>query len=53
MTFTIEPMINLYGPDVDHLDDGWTVITKDGGLSTQRAHNRGYRRWVRCAYCQR
>ncbi|MBM75705.1 MAG: type I methionyl aminopeptidase [Proteobacteria bacterium] len=38
MTFTVEPMINLHGPDVAHLDDGWTVVTKDGGLSAQFEH---------------
>ena len=38
MTFTIEPMINLGGPDVDVLDDGWTVVTRDGSLSAQFEH---------------
>jgi methionyl aminopeptidase len=38
MTFTIEPMINQYGPDVRVLDDGWTVVTADGGLSAQFEH---------------
>lgn len=38
MTFTIEPMINLGGPDVDILDDGWTVVTRDGSLSAQFEH---------------
>ncbi|MEC8276769.1 MAG: type I methionyl aminopeptidase [Myxococcota bacterium] len=38
MTFTIEPMINLRSHEVDHLDDGWTVITADGGYSAQFEH---------------
>ena len=36
--FTIEPMINLGGADVDLLDDGWTVVTRDGTLSAQFEH---------------
>jgi len=38
MTFTVEPMINLGGPDVDQLDDGWTVVTADKSLSAQWEH---------------
>jgi methionyl aminopeptidase len=38
MTFTIEPMINLGGPDVRVLADGWTVVTADGSLSAQFEH---------------
>ncbi|MDP2312926.1 MAG: type I methionyl aminopeptidase [Pseudomonadota bacterium] len=38
MAFTIEPMINLGGPEVDVLDDGWTVVTRDGSLSAQFEH---------------
>ena len=38
MTFTIEPMINLIGPEIDHLDDDWTVVTRDGSLSAQFEH---------------
>ncbi len=38
MAFTIEPMINLGGHPIDHLDDGWTVITADGTLSAQFEH---------------
>lgn len=30
MTLAIEPMINLGGPEVRVLSDGWTVVTKDG-----------------------
>lgn len=38
MVFTIEPMVNLGEPDVVLLDDGWTVVTKDGSLSAQFEH---------------
>jgi methionyl aminopeptidase len=38
MVFTIEPMINLGGPEVRVLDDGWTVVTADGSLSAQFEH---------------
>ena len=38
MVFTIEPMINLGGPEVETLDDGWTVVTRDGSLSAQFEH---------------
>lgn len=33
MTIAIEPMINQFSPDVRVLEDGWTVLTVDGGLS--------------------
>jgi methionyl aminopeptidase len=38
MVFTIEPMINQGGDDVETQDDGWTVITTDGKLSAQFEH---------------
>jgi methionyl aminopeptidase len=38
MAFTIEPMINLGGPEVRILEDGWTVVTADGSLSAQFEH---------------
>ncbi|MFK7926891.1 MAG: type I methionyl aminopeptidase [Myxococcota bacterium] len=38
MTFTIEPMINLGRKEISHLDDGWTVLTKDRSLSAQFEH---------------
>jgi methionyl aminopeptidase len=38
MTFTVEPMINLGDPDVEQLDDGWTVVTRDRSLSAQWEH---------------
>ncbi|HEY3818262.1 MAG TPA: type I methionyl aminopeptidase [Polyangiaceae bacterium] len=38
MALTVEPMINLGGPEVRTLDDGWTVVTRDGSLSAQFEH---------------
>ena len=39
MVFTIEPMVNLGGPEVVQRDDGWTVVTRDGSLSAQFEHS--------------
>lgn len=38
MVFTIEPMINEGSPDCAMLEDGWTVVTTDGLLSSQFEH---------------
>jgi methionyl aminopeptidase len=38
MCFTIEPMINVGGYDVEVLDDKWTVLTTDRSLSAQFEH---------------
>jgi methionyl aminopeptidase len=38
MALTVEPMINLGGAAIRHLDDGWTIVTKDGSLSAQWEH---------------
>jgi methionyl aminopeptidase len=38
MIFTIEPMISERSPDALILNDGWTAITADGGLSAQFEH---------------
>lgn len=38
MTIAIEPMINAGGWEVKRLPDGWTVKTKDGGLSAHFEH---------------
>ncbi len=38
MVLAIEPMINEKGPDVKVLDDGWTAVTCDGGLSAHFEH---------------
>jgi methionyl aminopeptidase len=41
MLFTIEPMINLGGPNVKVLEDGWTAVTRDKSLSAQFEHSIG------------
>jgi methionyl aminopeptidase len=38
MTLAIEPMVNLGGPAVRVLDDGWTVVTADGQPSAHFEH---------------
>ena len=38
MTFSIEPMVNLGSARTETLDDGWTVVTRDGKLSAQFEH---------------
>jgi methionyl aminopeptidase len=38
MVLAIEPMINENGPAVRVLDDGWTAVTCDGGLSAHFEH---------------
>lgn len=39
MVLAIEPMINLGVKDVLHLDDGWTVLTKDHKISAHFEHD--------------
>lgn len=39
MTFTIEPMVNTGKPQIRVMKDGWTVKTKDRGLSAQYEHS--------------
>ncbi len=38
MTLCIEPMINQGRPEVRCLEDGWTVVTRDGSLSAHFEH---------------
>ena len=38
MTIAIEPMVNQFGWEVEVLDDGWTTVTKDGGLAAHFEH---------------
>ena len=38
MTVAIEPMVNLGGPDVRVLEDGWTAVTEDGQISAHFEH---------------
>lgn len=39
MVLAIEPMINLGVKDVVHLNDGWTVLTKDNKVSAHFEHD--------------
>ncbi|HEX2525631.1 MAG TPA: type I methionyl aminopeptidase [Geminicoccus sp.] len=41
MFFTIEPMVNRGGFETVKLADGWTIVTRDGSLSTQFEHTVG------------
>lgn len=38
MTLAIEPMLNMGGPEVEVLDDGWTAVTVDRKLSAHFEH---------------
>lgn len=38
MVFAIEPMVNMGGSEVQTLEDGWTVVTADGSLSSHYEH---------------
>jgi methionyl aminopeptidase len=38
MVLAIEPMVNIGAYDVLLLDDGWTIVTKDGSLSAHFEH---------------
>jgi len=38
MVLAIEPMINLGGDGVAELDDGWTIVTRDGSRSAHFEH---------------
>jgi methionyl aminopeptidase len=38
MTFALEPMLTLGDPEVVELDDGWTVVTRDGKPSAHFEH---------------
>ena len=38
MALAIEPMINMGGPEVEILKDGWTTVTTDGKLSAHFEH---------------
>jgi methionyl aminopeptidase len=38
MVLAIEPMINLGGPEVRVLEDGWTAVTVDGSVSAHFEH---------------
>ncbi len=54
MVIAIEPMINAGSHEVETLDDGWTVVTRDGRLSAHFEHtvaitDRGPEILTRCA----
>ena len=38
MVLAIEPMVNQFSYEVEVLDDGWTAVTCDGGLSAHFEH---------------
>jgi len=38
MVFAVEPMVNMGGPGTRVLDDGWSVVTADGSLSSHAEH---------------
>jgi methionyl aminopeptidase len=38
LVLAIEPMLNQGGPQTEVLDDGWTVVTKDGSRSAHFEH---------------
>jgi methionyl aminopeptidase len=38
LTLAIEPMVNEGGPETRVLDDGWTVVTRDGSRSAHFEH---------------
>ena len=38
MVLAVEPMVNMHGPDVRVLEDGWTAVTCDGALSAHFEH---------------
>jgi len=38
MFFTIEPMINLGGPQMQFASDGWTAVARDGKPSAHFEH---------------
>jgi len=39
MVLAIEPMVNMGGPDVRIIEDGWTAVTTDGSLSAHFEHS--------------
>ncbi|KAI8122895.1 mitochondrial, Methionine aminopeptidase 1D [Lucilia cuprina] len=38
MTFTIEPILTLGGPEIEIQEDGWTAVSVDGARSAQFEH---------------
>lgn len=38
MCIAVEPIISMGHPQIETLDDGWTIITRDGSLAIQHEH---------------
>jgi methionyl aminopeptidase len=38
LALAVEPMVTLGSPDVDTLDDDWTVVTRDGAWAAHHEH---------------
>nr|MBA3523676.1 type I methionyl aminopeptidase [Geodermatophilaceae bacterium] len=38
VALAIEPMVTFGRPDTDELDDGWTVVTRDGSIAAHVEH---------------
>ena len=38
MVIAIEPMVNVGGPEVESLEDGWTIVTRDKSISAHFEH---------------
>jgi methionyl aminopeptidase len=38
LALAIEPMVNEGGPETEVLEDGWTVVTRDGSRSAHFEH---------------
>jgi len=38
MTICIEPIIVTGSPEIVTLEDGWNILTKDGGIGMQHEH---------------
>jgi methionyl aminopeptidase len=38
MVLAIEPMVNMGSSQIHHLDDQWTVVTRDGKPSAHWEH---------------
>lgn len=39
LVLAVEPMVNVGGPEVKTLEDGWTAVTQDGSLSAHFEHS--------------
>jgi methionyl aminopeptidase len=39
LALAIEPMITIGSPKTEELDDGWTVVTRDGSVAAHVEHS--------------